>query len=140
MPKYATVYAGPAGGDLVKAGVLINIGEVKRSKAMNEDDDMETAETGYSKKSPGMKSVDDIALVIRHSKGDAGQTVFDNSYNNDELIDVEVRYPDAAKTAIKATAHTSGIGLNSQDKDTIRVERTITLSVTGDLTEGTWTE
>lgn len=140
MPKYASVYTALAGGVLAKAGVVISIGEVNRTKAMNEDDDLESAETGYSKKSPGMRNVDDLTLIIRHKKGDPGQGVFDSSYDNDELIDVEIRYPDAEKTSVKFTGYASAISLNAQDKDTIRMERTITISVDGGLTESTWTE
>lgn len=139
MAKYASLHVAIAGGELAKAGVVISIGEVSRTKAMNEDDDLESAETGFSKKRPGMKNVEDLTFVIRHSKTDAGQTVLDDSYNDDDLLDFEIRYPDSSKTTVKGSGFVSGITLNAQDKETIRVERTITLSVNGSLTEGTWT-
>ena len=139
MAKYASFHIAASGGTLEKAGVVISIGEVNRTKAMNEDDDLESAESGFSCKRPGMKNVEDISFVIRHNKTDTGQTTLDDSYNNDTLVDFEIRYPDANKTTVTGSGYVSAIALNSQDKDTIRVERTITLSVNGGLTEGTWT-
>lgn len=140
MAKYASFHAAVSGGTLAKAGVVISIGDINRTKEMTEDDDLETAESGYAKRRPGMKSVEDITLVIRHKKGDAGQTVLDDSFEEGELIDFEARYPDAGKTAMKGKGYVSGISLNTQDKDTTRVERSITIAVDGGITEGTWTE
>ena len=136
--KTARFYVGKTSQDLQKAGVVISIGEINRSKEMTEDDDLESAETGYSRRTPGMKSVDDITFTIRHDSQDEGKKLADESYEDDVEIHFEARYPDKNKTCIKGKGFVSGISVNSQETSTTRVERNITIAVNGGISETVW--
>ncbi len=141
MAKYGKVFVSATDSeDKVKAGVVISIGEVNESKAMEDDDDLESAETGYTKRKPGLKTVDDVSLLIRHNSSDPGVAILDASYENNTTVFFEIRYPDAAKTNMSCECHVSGRGLNAQETSTTRIERNYTISPIGSLVEGAWTE
>ena len=139
MAKYGKLYvSATSDGTKEKAGVVISIGEVNESKNMEDDNDLESGETGYNRRKPGLKTVDDIAVVVRHNSTDPGITILDDSFETDASIYFEIRYPDAVKTSIACECHVSGRSMNAQETSTTRIERTYTISPIGSLTEGVW--
>ncbi|MET4696946.1 hypothetical protein [Endozoicomonas lisbonensis] len=136
--KTARVYVSKDGGEPVKAGVLINVSEISVNKQREEDDDMESVESGFARKTSGLKNVDDITMIIRYDDSDDGQKLMWESYNDDVEIGVEVRYPDDAKTCMKVMGEIDNITINGQDVSTKRMEGSFKVSVNGGLTKTTW--
>ncbi|WP_263079488.1 phage tail tube protein [Endozoicomonas sp. Mp262] len=93
---------------------------------------------GYREFAPGLRDGGELSLVMIFKKTDAGQVALQGDYNKNEAHDYKIELSDDDKSSFSFQGIVTSFGVAIPLEE--EITRSVTVKITGPLTEGTWTE